>query len=115
MKALYDSVSRKQRAAQLRRDGAECERRGYPGFAAVNYELAGWLDPRPVERRIAPVRSIREAREAKAAKEVKAPQARLSAPHTTHVAQRHLPPVRSTTRTRPMPTGTVPIRRAVSK
>ena len=64
---MYEPISKKARAAQYRADAIECERRGYPGFAAVNRELADWIDPPPREapeapRRRAPEQSPRVSR-----------------------------------------------------
>jgi hypothetical protein len=45
MSKTYDSTSRSVRAAQARSDAEACERAGYPGFAQVNRDIAGMLDP----------------------------------------------------------------------
>ena len=45
MKAGYDTTDRRKRAAQYRRDAAECEAAGYPVIAEVNREMAALLEP----------------------------------------------------------------------
>lgn len=48
--SAYESINHKVRAAELRANAIELERRGYPMFAEVDRELAEWLDPTPRER-----------------------------------------------------------------
>jgi hypothetical protein len=45
MRRLYESLNRKKRAEQKRRDARECERAGFPMFAAINAAEAEHLDP----------------------------------------------------------------------
>lgn len=44
---MYETLNHKQRAAELRRDASELDRRGYPCLASVNWEMAEWIDPTP--------------------------------------------------------------------
>lgn len=44
---LYEPLSKKVRAANLRRDGAENRRRGFQVLADCCFEEAEWLDPTP--------------------------------------------------------------------
>jgi hypothetical protein len=47
----YETVSRKARAQQHRRDARECDHAGFQDFAAINWELAEMLDPTPRPKR----------------------------------------------------------------
>jgi hypothetical protein len=88
MKRLYEPRSRKLRAANLRAAAVECERRGYPGIAQVNRELADWIDPPPrikEDRRKGPVRG----REASVTPLRPVVKPAITGPLPTHVMDRH--------------------------
>ena len=47
---MFESLSRKVRASEMRIAAIECARKGYDTIAAVNNEMADWIDPAPKER-----------------------------------------------------------------
>lgn len=99
----YQTTNHKLRAAELRRDAAELDRRGYPCLAQVNWEMAVWLDPPP---RIKPEKTPRRTEKAQECYEVTSggyvahdratPPQRTPRPHVSH---------------RPVPRGTSVINR----
>lgn len=103
---MFETLNHKQRAAELRHDASELERRGYPAFASVNWEMAEWLDPTP---RVKPEKSPRRTGRDRETVEATHDESPATTGHTGARPPQRTP--RPHTSHRPVPRGTSVINR----